>query len=119
MKQTETASFLAVIKTAYPFFEITIPVTKLWHSMLQDMDYEIAKERLGRHIRTSRFAPTIADICNPEGAQPSFYELQRPEEQQAVLSLQEYMEEAVPMPDYIRGKFERHQASRSVNPDES
>lgn len=119
MKQTETASFLAVIRTAYPFFEITHPVTKLWHSMLQDVDYEVAQERLLKHIRTSKFAPVPADICNPEGPQPSYYELQRAEEQQDALALQEYLEEAVPMPERVRQRLERLNKKARVNMDES
>lgn len=115
MKQTETASFLAVIKTAYPFFEISVPVTRLWHQMLQDMDYEIAKERLGYHIRSSRFAPAISDIVNQEGTEQSFYQLQRVEEEEYALELKEYNEKAVPMPSHLRERFERLAKERRVN----
>ncbi|MEK5378028.1 replicative helicase loader/inhibitor [Paenibacillus sp. FSL P2-0173] len=115
MKQTETASFLAVIKTAYPYFEITVPVTKLWHQMLADIPYEVAKERLGKHIRTSKFAPTISDICTEEDTQPSFYELQRAEEQAEALALEEYNQQAVPMPDHIRERLERLNARMRLN----
>ena len=118
MKQTETASFLAVIKTAYPFFEITEPGLRLWHQMLKDMDYEVAKERLGHHIRTSKFAPTIADITSEDQQRPSFYQLQRVEEEAYTLELEEYNETAVPMPEQLREKFERLSKERKVNTNE-
>lgn len=62
MKQTETAKLLAVIKTAYPNFEITPAVTVLWHDFLQHMDSEEAQLHLREHIISNRFPPTIADI---------------------------------------------------------
>jgi beta-phosphoglucomutase-like phosphatase (HAD superfamily) len=103
-----------VIKTAYPFFEISVPVTKLWHQMLQDMDYEVAKERLGNHIRTSRFAPAISDIVNQEGTEQTFYQIQRAEEEEYALELEEYNEKAVPMPPQLRERFERLARERRV-----
>ncbi|WP_339273556.1 replicative helicase loader/inhibitor [Paenibacillus sp. FSL W8-0426] len=118
MKQTETASFLAVIKTAYPFFEITVPVTRLWHQMLEGMNYEVAKERLGHHIRTSRFAPTIADITGDDQHRPSFYQLQRVEEEAYTLELEEYNETAIPMPEHLIERFERSARERKVNTNE-
>lgn len=121
MKQTETANFLAMIKTAYPFFEITGPGTKLWHMMLQDIDSRTAQSRLVNHIRTSKFAPTIADIVQAPATedQPSFYDLLREEEQQEQLALQAYDEKAVPMPDHIRERLERLVKKRKVNSHES
>ncbi|RUT48559.1 hypothetical protein EJP82_01040 [Paenibacillus anaericanus] len=119
MKQTETANFLAVIKTAYPFFEITVPVTKLWQQMLQEVDYNIAKERLGQHIRSCKYAPTISDIVGVDKDKPSFYELQRAEEQEDQLELEAYNEQAIPMPDHIRERLERLVAKRKVSAHES
>ncbi|WP_055108926.1 replicative helicase loader/inhibitor [Paenibacillus ihumii] len=121
MKQTETASFLAMIKTAYPFFEITEPGTRLWHMMLQDIDFKTAQMRLAHHIKTSKFAPTISEIVQApasESEEPSYYELLRQEEQQERLALEAYNEKAVPMPDHIRERLERR-AKRKVNSHES
>lgn len=118
MKQTETANFLMMIKTAYPFFEVTNPGTKLWHMMLQDIDFKVAQQRLAHHIRTSKFAPTISEIVQDPEGERSFYELQRIEEQQELLELQQYNEQAVPMPDHIRERLERR-VKRTVNNNES
>ncbi|WP_430212945.1 hypothetical protein [Paenibacillus polymyxa] len=96
-----------------------MPVTKLWHQMLADIDCEVAKIRLGKHIRTSKFAPTISDICTAEDTQPSYYELQRAEEQAEALALEEYSQQAVPMPEHIRQRLERLHKKVRVNTDES
>ncbi|MNW38930.1 Loader and inhibitor of phage G40P [compost metagenome] len=118
MKQTETANFLAMIKTAYPFFEVTEPGTRLWHMMLEDIDSKTAQQRLAHHIKTSKFAPTISEIVQDPVGEPSYYELLRIEEQQEQLELQEYNEQAVPMPNHIKERLERR-AARKVIADES
>lgn len=108
MKQTETANFLAMIKTAYPFFEVTEAGVRLWHSMLADLDYKTAQKRLANHIRSSKFAPTISEIVNPAPfEEKSFYQLQREQEEADQLALDEYNEKAVPMPEHIRVQLDR------------
>ncbi|MEC0239461.1 replicative helicase loader/inhibitor [Paenibacillus dokdonensis] len=120
MKQTETASFLAMIKTAYPFFEVTEPGVRLWHMMLTNLDYKTAQNRLANHIRSSKFAPSISEIVNPiADEERSFYELQRAEEEADKLALEEYNEKAIPMPEHIRERIERFAAQRRVNRHES
>ncbi|MDU5949415.1 MAG: replicative helicase loader/inhibitor [Paenibacillus macerans] len=119
MKQTEAAKFLSMIKTAYPFFEITEPGTRLWHMMLQDIDFKTAQRRLAHHIRTSKFAPTISEIVQDPEGEPSYYDLLRQEEQQEQLALQAYDEKAVPMPDHIRERLERLVEKRKVSGHES
>nr|WP_243895925.1 replicative helicase loader/inhibitor [Paenibacillus sp. F411] len=103
-----------MIKTAYPFFEITEPGVRLWQAMLQDLDYKTAQERLRQHIRTSRFAPAIADIVNQSTSEPSYYELQRAEEEADRMALAEYNDHAVPMPDHIREKRDRMLQKKKV-----
>lgn len=116
MKQTETANFLAMIKTAYPFFEVTEAGVRLWHTMLSDLDYKTAQKRLANHIRSSKFAPTIAEIVNPAPSEEkSFYELQRAEEEVERLALAEYNEKAVPMPEHIRLQLEQTLAKKKVS----
>lgn len=116
MKQTETANFLAMIKTAYPFFEVTEPGVRLWHMMLDDLDLKTAQRRLANHIRSSKYAPTIAEIVNPTPSEEkSFYELQRAEEEADRLALAEYNEHAIPMPEHIREKLERLLENKRVN----
>jgi hypothetical protein len=62
VKETETAKFLAVIKTAYPNFEVNPAVIKLWHEFIQHISFEKAQRNLYEHIASNKFPPTIADI---------------------------------------------------------
>ncbi|MDF9845117.1 MULTISPECIES: replicative helicase loader/inhibitor [unclassified Paenibacillus] len=119
MKQTEMANFLNMIKTAYPFFEITEPGVKLWHLMLQDLEYKEAQGRLARHIRSSKYAPTIAELlADDQASEPSFYEVLRLEEEEDHLLLEAYNQTAVPMPDHILQKRQKLDERRRLNVDE-
>ncbi|MCM3272590.1 replicative helicase loader/inhibitor [Paenibacillus elgii] len=70
MKKTEMAQVLAVIKTAYPHFEITEPVARLWYELLKDVDLQTSQANLHKHIRSNRFPPTIADIIHDQDDEP-------------------------------------------------
>lgn len=119
MKQTETANFLAMIKTAYPYFEITEAGVKLWHLMLQELDYKEAQGRLVRHIRNSKFAPTIAELlAEDQKIEPSFYEVLRLEEQEDQLLLEAYDQTAISMPDHILQKRQRLNGRRRIDVNE-
>ncbi|OKP97744.1 hypothetical protein A3849_13640 [Paenibacillus sp. P46E] len=113
------ANFLAMVKTAYPYFEITEPGVKLWHLMLQDLDYKDAQGRLVRHIRSSKFAPTIAELlADDQAPEPSFYEVLRLEEQEDQLLFEAYSQTAVPMPDHILQKRRKLDEKRRLNVNE-
>lgn len=66
MEKKETAKLLAVIKTAFPNFEITEPVARLWVEFMEGVPFERAQKNLKTHINTSKFPPTIADIVRVE-----------------------------------------------------
>lgn len=90
----------------------------VWMDILQDIPFQIALERTRDLCRTKiEFAPTPAEIYQACLESHSFYELQRIEEQQEQLMLQEYYEQAVPMPQHIKEKLERR-AARKVSVDE-
>lgn len=119
MKQTEMANFLAMIKTAYPYFEITEAGVKLWHLMLQDLEYKDAQARLAQHIRTSKFAPTIAELLvEVQQAGPSFYEALRLEEREDQQVLEAYDQTAIPIPEHILEKRQRLNERRRINTNE-
>ncbi|WP_216479267.1 hypothetical protein [Paenibacillus brevis] len=91
----------------------------VWMDILQDIPFQIALERTRDLCRTKiEFAPTPAEIYQACLESHSFYELQRIEEQQELLELQQYNEQAVPMPDHIRERLERR-VKRTVNNNES
>lgn len=51
-----------MISTAYPMLEITDEYVELWKSMLRNIDFKDASQALHKHILTSKYAPTIAEI---------------------------------------------------------
>jgi hypothetical protein len=63
MNKTEVKNLVKQIILAYPNFEIKPDARfKLWCDMLADVPYDRAIDNLKDHIKTNRFAPTIADI---------------------------------------------------------
>ena len=62
----ETGQLLAIIKEAHPnvFKSQQDPAAtiKVWHSMIGDMNAELALSAVQAHISTSPYPPTIADI---------------------------------------------------------
>lgn len=108
MNKQETATLLTVIKLAFPSFEITEPVVRLWHEFMEGVPYEKAEINLRTHIKTSHFPPTISDIVKVERICGDIRTL---EETKALLAEIDEMERnAVPMPEHIRLKFEARKA---------
>lgn len=62
MTLTETGKILLVISTMYQSFEMTKPKAKIWHEMLEDIEFECAYEGLKRVIKKSERIPTVAEI---------------------------------------------------------
>jgi hypothetical protein len=89
LKQTETAKLLAVVKTAYPNFDITEPVIRLWHQMLLNITFEAAQKNLFHHIQTNRFPPTISDILRKDPDQFTDHDALRAETQRYLERRQE------------------------------
>lgn len=121
MNNEETSSLLAVIKTAFPEFVITQEVIQVWHLFLQEIPYNRAQRNLRDHIATSRFAPRIADVIREDLQQPkTVYEIQRQEQEQAILELQEYhaTEDVKPMPSHIAERLEKLFSKSKVNANE-
>lgn len=60
----EFMQLAAAIKTYFPKDNIlpTKEAMDLWYDMLKDLDYKTACIGLKKHVATSKFAPTIADI---------------------------------------------------------
>ncbi len=74
MNINELKQITAMLTTAYPKFELSSKeAIKLWYMMLQDIDFEIMKSAVIKHIAESEFPPTIAslrkmatEISNPQ-----------------------------------------------------
>jgi hypothetical protein len=62
MSPAEVSKLLPVLAAAYSNFVVDNLQHRLWSDMLADLDYRLAVLAVRRHIATSRFAPTIAEI---------------------------------------------------------
>lgn len=66
MDKKQAASFLKQVMGAYPSFDPTPERLDIWSRNLEQIDYDLAIKRLDKHVATSKFAPTIAEILTPE-----------------------------------------------------
>lgn len=62
MTKAQTAKLLAVVAAAYPSFEVDETRVEVWRELLGDLDFELLGVAVRRHITSSRFAPTVAEI---------------------------------------------------------
>ena len=70
MTRDEFKIIVKAIKGAYARCPITTQhIFDEWYTMLGDMDYMTVSRNLKKHIRTNKFAPTIAELRNemPKG----------------------------------------------------
>lgn len=68
MEKQQISKFLKQIYGIYPSFDLYPERIQMWSKFLADMDYDLAIKRLEKHASTSKFAPSIAEILNPEEA---------------------------------------------------
>jgi hypothetical protein len=64
VKKSEIVNLLETIVTYYPSYKIYNLEDRVeeFHRYLHDADYEQVMKNLDTHIKTDRFAPTIADL---------------------------------------------------------
>lgn len=81
MTRDETKTLLKTILLAYPNFDISAEKVDLWAKMLTDVTFANAERNTLQHIKTSRYAPTIAEIragsYAAPGEDPQIAELRR------------------------------------------
>jgi len=68
VNRKQAAEFIKKISGAYPNLEFNENRIKIWVEMMADIDYSLAVTRLKKHITTSKFPPSIAEILNPDEA---------------------------------------------------
>lgn len=115
-------SLMKLITNIYQNFEVEDPFKiDVWYAVLRDTSAEQAQANLMEHFRTNRFPPTPADLIRAEQDQPlSIYDIQRLENEQQLLELQEYheREKVKPMPEHIARRMDNLFAGLRVNKDE-
>lgn len=62
MTLDETAQCMAMLAIAYPRFDVSQDAIKLWATMLGDIEFATAQAGVQRHIATSQWPPTIAEL---------------------------------------------------------
>lgn len=63
MTREEFKNIVKAIRGTYPSSPInTQQIFDLWYEMLKDLDYQTVTNNLQRHIRTNKFAPTVAEL---------------------------------------------------------
>lgn len=62
MERKEFAIIAKTIRSVYPNMLVDDDSKEVWFTFLKDMDYKEASAALARHICTSKFPPTIADL---------------------------------------------------------
>lgn len=67
MEREQAKEIIAIIEGMYPSFsrgneEVVRMRVKIWGENLMTWDYDKAKANLMKHIETSQFPPTIADV---------------------------------------------------------
>ncbi|MBC2100602.1 hypothetical protein HCJ70_16240 [Listeria booriae] len=70
MELMQAYQLIEIVSSAYPSFKKACDekTLRLWSDMLQDADYEKSKAALIKHIKTKKFAPSLADFSIPSNA---------------------------------------------------
>ncbi|NLW90989.1 MAG: hypothetical protein GXY34_05250 [Syntrophomonadaceae bacterium] len=71
MDKEQFKKFVQTMTDAYPNWDPKTSRLELWADMLSDLNYFVAMARLKKHIATSKYPPSIAEILNPEEAAKS------------------------------------------------
>ena len=66
MTNEEYGRFMKQMIGAYPQMNLMDATMEIWQRHLSGMEYDQAIRNLDRHVCTSKFPPTIAEIMNPE-----------------------------------------------------
>lgn len=113
MKESETIDILTRVAANYPNVTVTNEMVQLYTETLDDVPYNVALRNVTEHIKTSKFAPTIAEI---RGGYTDAHERQK-RETQAFIREQE-ARKPIPVPAHIKERmdklFGRQQAEKGA-----
>lgn len=62
MTRQEAVTLVGMLSAAYPKYEITRPTIRLYEDFLQDLPFDLARAAVAKHITTSTFFPTVAEL---------------------------------------------------------
>lgn len=96
--------------------QITLNV---WHELVKDVPFEVGKQNIMHHLRSSSYKPKpndiIGDYFDPSGT--SVYDIQEKERQEIMntILLEDGQAEYVPMPDNIHALIDKISDGMSVS----
>lgn len=62
MNRQEVKELLELIISLYPNIKLTHEMANVWVECLEGISFDKARSNLIKHVKQSRYAPTIADI---------------------------------------------------------
>lgn len=62
MTRAEAAKLVAILANAYPAARVTEETSELYEAMLADLDFGAVQRAAARHIATSKWFPTVAEL---------------------------------------------------------
>lgn len=87
---------LSLVTAAYPTVQLSKEIVNLWTTMLLDVSFDNAVLNMERHIKTSKYAPTIAEIRG--NLSPLSVDRLRQETQERFRLMDSWKENACPRP---------------------
>lgn len=74
MEAGQVLEVLKTIRGAYNRFEINEEMPRVWHETLKDEPYDLVIKRLKRHIRESKYEPTMSDLLPNKEEREKLYQ---------------------------------------------
>ena len=102
MKESEATEILTRVAANYPVVTVTNEMIDLYVETLDDVPYNVALRNVTEHIKTSKYAPTIAEI---RGGYTDVHERQK-RETQAFIREQE-ARKPIPVPAHIKEQMDK------------
>ncbi len=62
MTEKEAITLVGMLFAAYPKFEVPKATIKLYQQFLQDLDFDLARAAVAKHIALSQYFPTVAEL---------------------------------------------------------
>ncbi|WP_256846871.1 replicative helicase loader/inhibitor [Paenibacillus sp. Pae108] len=99
MKKSEFLQIIAIIRNNYNNFLFDDLKEALWFDLLKDLPDGAGLANVRRHIMTSKYPPTIADIR--QQAEVNHYDQLRIQTAERFAEMERWKQEAVPLPEHL------------------
>lgn len=62
MKKSEAAKLVAVLSAVYPRSQMNLETMRVYETMMEDLDFEVAQRAITKIIATSKWLPAVSEI---------------------------------------------------------